>query len=104
MRDWLLAEGFDSPALHWYVDYACRDDYGTDNAEVSAWAGIHYFACRDGERNTRVRTVLTGPEGNAWLARGLAQRDCGPRLHTGALVHRLADRRTIMEIDICLPR
>jgi hypothetical protein len=69
MRDWLLAQGFDSPHLHWYVNYACRDDYGTGSAAVSAWAGIHYFACRDGEaQNASSDTVLTAPEGNAWLA------------------------------------
>ena len=26
--EWLRASGLDSPALNWYVDYACRDDYG----------------------------------------------------------------------------
>ncbi len=30
MAEWLAAEGFDSVRLHWYVNYACRDDYGTD--------------------------------------------------------------------------
>ena len=30
--------GFDAPTLQWYVDYACRDDYGTSSAEVSARA------------------------------------------------------------------
>ncbi|MCK7490550.1 MAG: hypothetical protein MZW92_01185 [Comamonadaceae bacterium] len=39
MRDWLLAQGLTSPPLHWYVNYACRDDYGTDYAQTSAWAG-----------------------------------------------------------------
>jgi hypothetical protein len=72
MRDWLLAQGFDSPHLHWYVNYACRDDYGTGSAAVSAWAGIHYFACRDGEaQNAGSETVLTAPAGNAWLVAGM---------------------------------
>jgi monoamine oxidase len=62
MRDWLLAQGFDSVPLHWYVDYACRDDFGTHAAETSAWAGIHYFACRDGEAaNANGDIVLTAP-------------------------------------------
>jgi phytoene dehydrogenase-like protein len=74
MRNWLLSQGLDSPQLHWYVNYACRDDYGTSSAEVSAWAGIHYFACRDGEaQDASSDTVLTAPEGNAWLAHGMAQ-------------------------------
>src|ERR1041385_300143 len=28
MRQFLLDRGFDSRGLHWYVDYACRDDFG----------------------------------------------------------------------------
>jgi len=91
MRDWLLGQGFDSPHLHWYVDYACRDDYGTSSSAVSAWAGIHYFACRNGEAaDTASDVVLTAPEGNAWLARGLAAAIRGQVL-TGALAFRVVD-------------
>ncbi|WP_300453958.1 NAD(P)-binding protein [Accumulibacter sp.] len=93
MRDWLLAQGLDSPRLNWYVNYACRDDYGTGSAAVSAWAGLHYFACRDGEaQNASGETVLTAPDGNAWLARGMLRsisERVGDRLLTGALVFRV---------------
>ena len=34
--------------LRWYLDYCCRDDYGAGAAQVSAWAGLHYFASRHG--------------------------------------------------------
>ncbi|WP_341676543.1 NAD(P)-binding protein [Niveibacterium sp. SC-1] len=86
MRDWMLAEGFDSPALHWYVDYACRDDYGTHAARTSAWAGIHYFASRDGlGERAAADEVLTAAGGNAWIARGLAARVSG-RLRSGHTV------------------
>ena len=37
-----------APALRWYLDYCCRDDYGAGAAQVSAWAGLHYFASRHG--------------------------------------------------------
>jgi predicted NAD/FAD-dependent oxidoreductase len=85
MRAWLLAQGLDSEPLHWYVDYACRDDYGTPASQTSAWAGIHYFACRDGEaQDTAGDIVLTAPEGNGWIVRRLAER-IGRRLLTGAL-------------------
>ena len=33
---WLRREGFDSPYLHWYVNYCCRDDYGALASETSA--------------------------------------------------------------------
>ncbi len=94
MRDWLLAQVLDSPPLHWYVDYACRDDYGSASATVSAWAGIHYFACRNGEaQNASSETVLTTPGGNAWLAKGLlrsVEARVGQRLLRDALAFRVA--------------
>ncbi|MCL2589755.1 MAG: FAD-dependent oxidoreductase [Betaproteobacteria bacterium] len=75
MHDWMMQEGFAAPSLHWYVNYACRDDYGTDYRQVSAWAGIHYFTCRTGKGATpEGKTddgVLTAPEGNGWLVDGL---------------------------------
>ena len=93
MREWLLAQGLDSPHLHWYVNHACRDDYGTSSAAVSAWAGIHYFACRDGQAaNAGSDTVLTAPEGNAWLIAGMLrsiEARVGQRLQTGALAFRV---------------
>ena len=93
MRDWLLAQGFDSPQLHWYVNHACRDDYGTASAAVSAWAGIHYFASRSGEaENAASDTVLTAAEGNAWLTNGMLrsiEARVGDRLLTGALAFRV---------------
>lgn len=107
MRDWLLAQGLDSPQLHWYVDYACRDDYGTGSAEVSAWAGIHYFACRNGEAlEATDDTVLTTPGGNAWLVDGLVQgiqSRAGDRLLSGALAFRVAEADGRMQVDLWLP-
>lgn len=107
MRDWLLAQGLDSPHLHWYVDYACRDDYGTSSAEVSAWAGIHYFACRNGEaQDAASETVLTTPGGNGWLAEGMAKSiktRAGDRLLSGALAFRVAEVDGKMSVDLWLP-
>jgi len=99
MRDWLLAQGLDSAPLHWYLDYACRDDYGTGLGEVSAWAGVHYFASRSGEAvNADSDAVLTAPDGNAWLARGLAEH-CAGRMTSGALVHRVVDDGRRYRVD-----
>jgi len=93
MRQWLRDAGLDSPHLHWYVNYACRDDYGVGIDQVSAWAGIHYFACRNGEaapaNMAASDSVLTAPEGNGWIVRRLAQR-YADRTITGALAVRLA--------------
>ena len=96
LRDWLLHEGYTAPGLYWLTDYACRDDYGTSAAQTSAWAGLHYFACRDGEGQ-----VLTAPEGNAWLARGLARAAAG-RVQPNALVFRVEQRRNEHVCDVYL--
>ncbi|MFC4278788.1 FAD-dependent oxidoreductase [Achromobacter aloeverae] len=67
-RQWLLDQGYTSPALHWYLDYCCRDDYGAPHDRVSAWAGLHYFCSRDGHAsNAPDGAVLTWPNGLARL-------------------------------------
>jgi len=67
MEAWLEEQRFKSPRLRWYVDYACRDDYGASLRETSAWAGIHYFAAREPNE----QGPLTWPEGNGWIAKRL---------------------------------
>jgi hypothetical protein len=74
MEAWLRAEGFHSEAVHWLVDYACRDDYGAGYTQVSAWAGIHYFACRASTSGEERDHVLTWPEGNGFVVRRLLER------------------------------
>ena len=86
MAAWLDRERLDSPWLRWIVDYACRDDYGALSSDVSAWAGILYFAAREDEQD-----LLTWPEGNGWIVRRLLER-IGPRVLTGQLTHRIERR------------
>ncbi len=94
MADWLAREGLASAPLAWYVDYCCRDDYGTSAASTSAWAGLHYFAARDVED----APILTWPEGNGWLVRRLLER-LGDRVTTGALVHRVRPEGDCAVVD-----
>lgn len=69
-RQWMDANGFKSPYLHWLADYSTRDDYGASSAATSAWAGIHYFAARDADE----KGPFTWPEGNGWIVRRLVSR------------------------------
>ena len=85
IADWLKQERFTSPYLNWYVNYACRDDYGALAQDTSAWAGIHYFASREPEE----KGPLTWPEGNGWIARRLIEK-LNRYIRTGAMVHRIA--------------
>ncbi|HKW98081.1 MAG TPA: FAD-dependent oxidoreductase [Bryobacteraceae bacterium] len=85
IANWLKQERFTSPYLNWYVNYACRDDYGALAQDTSAWAGIHYFASREPEE----KGPLTWPEGNGWIARRLIEK-LNRYIRTGAMVHRIA--------------
>jgi NAD(P)-binding Rossmann-like domain len=90
---WLGQEGLDDPHLLWYLDYCCRDDYGSGLANVSAWAGVHYFASRHGfqspaesgkEDPAATSGVFTWPQGNGWLSEKIAAM-LGARLQTERL-------------------
>ena len=72
--EYVNQNNFQSPYLLWYLNYCCRDDYGTTLSETSAWAGIHYFASRKGKAvNASDIDVLTWPEGNYWLIKQLSK-------------------------------
>ena len=83
MADWLQSRGFRGERIRWYVEYGCRDDYGTTLEGTSAWAGLHYHASRADRGGPD--EVLTWPEGNAHIVAHLA-RGAGRRLETGVLV------------------
>lgn len=103
IAEYLLQQGFTSNALHWYVNYACRDDYGTQHQQISAWAGIHYFASRRGKAiNADEDQVLTWPEGNAWLANKLAQPQI-ENIETQAVVFSISSERYHVCVDVFSP-
>jgi hypothetical protein len=78
---WLSEHRFDSKPLLWYANYVCRDDYGALAADVSAWAGLHYFASRE----TDDKGPLTWPEGNGWIVKQLLAR-VGTFVRSGQMV------------------
>lgn len=94
---WLDAQGLSDARLRWYLDYACRDDYGAASDEVSARAGLHYFGSRHGfhapgQEQEPPEPVFTWPEGNAHLVRRLAQ-PLAERVHGGRVVLRVREER-----------
>ena len=82
--DWLKTQRFDSRLLNWYMNYACRDDYGALTRDTSAWAGIHYFSSREAEE----KGPITWPEGNGWITKRLLER-VGENVRTGQMVHKI---------------
>jgi hypothetical protein len=73
MGEWLDARGWHSARLRWLVDYSCRDDYGAHLGDVSAWAGVFYFASRIPAPGKPSQPLVTWPEGNGRIVRHLAQ-------------------------------
>ncbi len=74
MEEWLDHNNFRTKPLRWYVNYCCRDDYGSTAKDVSAWAGIHYFAGRRGlAANSEPNSVITWPQGNGYLVAKLKE-------------------------------
>jgi monoamine oxidase len=105
---WLDAHGLTATALRWYLDYCCRDDYGAGAAQVSAWAGLHYFASRHGfhvpgdtkqNNGESSEGVLTWPEGNAWIAQRMAAA-LTERVHTGMVALRVAEGLRDVSVDM----
>jgi phytoene dehydrogenase-like protein len=78
MKQWLDQRGFTSPRLRWFVEYGCRDDYGTLLGDTSAWAALFYFASRG------QRPVITWPDGNGPMVRHMARY---ADVRKGTLVH-----------------
>jgi hypothetical protein len=62
--EWLRQNGFSSERLFWYCDYACRDDYGSNLDQTSAWAGLFYFCSRVKKTGDESQPFITFPEGN----------------------------------------
>ncbi len=76
MAEYVESRGWRGGRLAWLIDQACKDDYGSFAADVSAWAGIHYFACRYYDRRLREdypSDTLTWPQGNQFLVDGLGR-------------------------------
>jgi monoamine oxidase len=91
---WIGRHGLDDAQLLWMLDYACRDDYGAAPGDVSAWAGLHYFASRHGfaapgDDGAEREPVFTWPEGNAWLAERIA----------APLREQLRSAHTVLQVD-----
>lgn len=86
---YLNEHGYTSPALLWYLNYCCRDDFGAELADTSAWAGLHYFASRLGwSANTEPTDVLTWPEGNGWIVKKISAK-LARLIRTDALVYEI---------------
>lgn len=85
-KQWLERNGYRAPSLHWYLNYCCRDDYGTRYDHVSAWAGLHYHCSRwDQAANAEHGASLTWPGGLQALASAMERAAAVPRMEGAAV-------------------
>ena len=91
-------KGWTAPFVCWLLEYATRDDYGASPEQVSAWAGLHYFACRDGGDFRDDDAIFVWPEGNGHLADYLRNSLPYP-IHTRQLITAVRPGSPV-EIDV----
>jgi protoporphyrinogen oxidase len=96
---YLEGRGYRSKRLLWYVDYACRDDYGLSLHDTSAWAMLFYFAARVPAPGQPSAPFLTWPEGNGRLVRHLSDT-VGDRLLARRLVTDIVPREDGVELAV----
>jgi hypothetical protein len=101
MGEWMQQRGLVNPRLRWWVDYACRDDYGMTVDQTSAWAGLFYFCARVLKPGVESQSLITWPEGNGrfvfhFVAKTLRQL----QLDRAAVdINPLSDRVEITTLD-----
>jgi len=92
MLEYVRSKGFRSELLDWHINDRMMDEYGGRMQDVSAWAGIQFWAQSNSEfmdlepPGTPAPPTLSWPEGNAFLARGLAKRLTASQWRCNALV------------------
>ncbi|MCA9646147.1 MAG: NAD(P)-binding protein, partial [Myxococcales bacterium] len=101
-KQWLDDLKITSPRVRWYVEYACRDDYGLDLEHTSAWALLLYFCSRVPEPGSESAPFVTWPEGNGRLVRHLVDV-VGPRLELGRVVTDVVPGEDSVEFSVYSP-
>ncbi|MFQ6044270.1 MAG: FAD-dependent oxidoreductase, partial [Candidatus Poribacteria bacterium] len=99
MLDYLRSIGVRSKLVDWYVNNRTMDEYGCRVEDVSAWAGIQFWAQSNSSfldfepPATPAPALLSWPEGNAFLAKGLARRLSAEQLRLRALTVNVRNER-----------
>ncbi|MCO4783125.1 MAG: NAD(P)/FAD-dependent oxidoreductase [Candidatus Cloacimonetes bacterium] len=76
--------------VEYVVNYACMDDYGCLAHQVSAWVGLHYFACRN---QNVTQYTLSSEKGNGFLVDALISKITATKLSTkSVLLHSIKEK------------
>ena len=100
VQELLNSKGMDSKHLAWYLNYCCRDDFGSNLEKTSAWALLHYFNARHGNGGE----IVTWPDGighvvsyltdylKDHLITGAAVKDISQNKHETKTVYQLSEK------------
>ena len=79
------------PQLISGIDYQMMDDYGGNCSQVSALAGVHYYACRDYYGDSKPQT-FSPPEGNYYFIKKLQEQLNSESLRKSSLVFKIEQK------------
>lgn len=80
------------------LDYHMKDDYGAGTDQVSALAGIHYFACRP--YYSKPVELFSPPEGNSYFINKIYDQLPTEHVFTSHLVKRILEKEGRFEVDV----
>lgn len=80
------------------MDYHMKDDYGAGSQQVSALAGIHYFACRP--YYSEIVELFSPPQGNHYFINKMKDFVGGERLLTHHLVSSISKSASGFKVHI----
>ncbi|MCK5702004.1 MAG: NAD(P)/FAD-dependent oxidoreductase, partial [Cyclobacteriaceae bacterium] len=96
--DWLQQKISTSDEFIEGLSYHMKDDYGAGANEVSALAGIHYFACRP--YYTKPIELFSPPEGNFYFIKKIYDRLPKDRIATSHLVKLIREKGDRFEVEV----
>ena len=80
------------------INYNMRDDYGGNASEVSALAGIHYYACRP--YYSQSVELFSPPEGNHYFIRKMLAQVPKEKIFTNHLVKKITGKKGHFVVDV----
>ncbi len=97
-EDYLLQNMELSPDLKRQISYHMMDDYGAGISQVSALAGIHYFACRPYYREEV--NLFSPPHGNDYFVQKLVKPLSSDNILTNHLVRKIEETPDGFQLEI----
>ncbi len=97
-QTFLKQKGIRDPRLWQGIDHHMRDDYGANASEVSALAGIVYYACRPYTSDSL--ETFSPPQGNAYFVEQLSKTLSPDQVRKGHLVKAIRREGKAFRVEI----